>query len=213
MKNPPKIEKLTTPDGRRYTIAIPDSYRGETTYPLVFALHYGGPVTPFYGYDILVSLVEPALRELEAVLVSPDCNAGNWANFQSEQEILDLLDLITGSYNINPNKTLLTGYSIGGIGTWAISARNQDIFKAALPLAAVPPEDVSQFDWQIPVYAIHGRHDELFPLLAVEQAILLLRAQGASIELVVIDGIGHYETHRYAQPLRKAIPWILKSWS
>jgi predicted peptidase len=66
----------------------------------------------------LTSLVEPALRELRAIIVAPDCNGSDWTQSNSEQDVLELLDHVEAAYNIDPNKTLITGYSMGDIGTW-----------------------------------------------------------------------------------------------
>ena len=38
------------------------------------------------------------------------------------------------------------------------------------------------------------------------------KSQGASVDFVEVEGISHYETFRFVQPLREAIPWIMKIW-
>ena len=74
----PGYHELTLPDaGRRYTLVIPAGYTGQEAVPLVVSLHYGGGGTPFYGRGLLESLIEPALRELGAILVAPDSAAGD----------------------------------------------------------------------------------------------------------------------------------------
>ena len=74
------IHEMTLDNGQRYTIAIPEGYTGEQAVPLIIALHYGGTVTPFYGLGLLEGLVEPALRDLGAIIVAPDATAGAWAS-------------------------------------------------------------------------------------------------------------------------------------
>ena len=109
--------------------------------PLILALHYGGHGAPYYGKDILTGLVEPALREVEAIIVAPDCTGDDWTDAQSEEDVIALLDHVQGAYNIDPQRILVTGYSMGGIGTWHLAARHQDRFTAALVMAGVPPPD------------------------------------------------------------------------
>jgi hypothetical protein len=50
------------------------------------------------------------------------------------------------------------------------------------------------------------------PLTETEEAVHRLQAQGADVELVVVEGITHYETHRFQRYLRAAIPWIEAAW-
>jgi predicted peptidase len=205
-------EQLLPPDDLRYTIAIPEEYDGERPHPLILALHYGGPVTPFYGKGFLVSLVEPALRELGAIIVAPDSAAGDWANPSSEANVLALLDAIQATYHIDQRQTLITGYSMGGMGTWYLAARHQERFAAALPVSGQPQADSADFDWKIPIYAINSEDDEIIPLTETERTIRQLEDKGADVQLVVLEGIDHYEVHRFVEPLRAAIPWIQAAW-
>ena len=210
----PGIFGQTLPaDGRRYTIAIPEQYDELNPVPLIIALHWGGPVTPYYGHAILAGLVEPALKKLGAIIVAPDCNAGTWTNEQSESEILSLCEYIQGNYLIDVAKIMLTGYSLGGIGTWYMAARHQDRFAAAVPMAAKPPSGVLNVDWHIPLFVIHGQQDELFPVQETKKITKQLQKTGIDVKLLVLDGVTHYETGFFIEPLRKAVPWIETAWS
>jgi predicted peptidase len=180
--------------------------------PLVLALHWGGPLYPYIGGDLLTGLVEPALRELGAIIVAPDRTTESWTDPQSEATLLALLDEIQANYAIDPVRTLITGYSIGGMGTWYMAARNPERFAAAIPIAAPPPPDAADNEWKIPLYVIHGRQDELFPLAETERVVRQLEAQGAAVELAIVDRATHYQTDRFREPLQRAIPWIRRAW-
>ena len=207
-------EHVLQPGNRRYTLALPADYTGDHPAPLVLALHYGGQVTPYYGRGLLAGLVEPALRGLEAIIVAPDCPivTTDWTHPDSETYVLELLDHIQATYAIDAQRMLITGYSMGGIGTWYLAALHQKRFAAALPMAAHPPKTAVDVDWRIPLHIIHSRRDELFPLEPVEATVDQLKAKGVAIALVVLDNITHYETHRFVEPLREAIPWIERAW-
>lgn len=207
-------EHVLQPGSRRYTLAIPADYTGDHPVGLVLALHYGGQATPYYGRGLLVGLVEPALRGLEAIIVAPDCPTviTDWTHPDSEAYVLELLDHIQATYAIDIQRTLITGYSMGGIGTWYLAALHQERFAAALPMAAHPPKTAVDVPWRIPLHIIHSRRDELFPLKPVEAAVDRLKTQGAIIDLAVVDAVTHYETHRFVEPLRDAIPWIEETW-
>lgn len=209
----PGIHQSTLPAaGRRYTLAIPDGYTGQEPVPLIVSLHYGGTVTPFYGRGLLEGLIEPAFRSLGAIVVAPDSAAGNWANPTAEQHVLELLDYIEANYNIDAEKTLLIGYSMGGGGTWYLTPRHPERFKAAIVMAGRPQADSTSFDWETPMYVIHSTADQVVPFESTAAAVERLRDQGESIDLVVVDGISHYEIPRYRPYLEAAMPWIQGVW-
>jgi predicted peptidase len=199
--------------GLLYTIAVPYTYTGEESLPLVLALHYGGHGTPYFGEGVLTGLVEPALRELGAIIVAPDCTGASWTDPQSVADAFTVLDHVIDGLNVDLERTLVTGYSMGGIGAWHFAAHHPERFRAAVVMAGWPAEGSLDVDWQVPLYAIHSRQDEIVPLEPTEAAVAELLSRGASVELVTISGITHYQTSRFVDPLQDAIPWILEAWA
>ncbi len=206
-------QEVLQPGNQRYTIAIPDGYPGEVPVPLILALHYAGHGTPYYGRTILEQLVEPALRDLGAVIVAPDCTAASWSDLQSEAAVLSLLDFVSNSYNVDTERVIVTGYSMGGNGAWYLAARNPDRFSAAVVMSGWPPAEIGQVEWQVPVYVIHSRDDELMPLEPTQYAVNTLAEQGVDIESSFLDGITHFETYRFIEPLSSTVPWIKGIWN
>jgi predicted peptidase len=102
-----------------------------------------------------------------------------------------------------------TGFSMGGAGTWYLAGRHPDRFTAAIPIAGRPAE----LDFQVPVYVIHSRADQVMPLGPTEAYVARLKAAGRPAELVVVDGITHFQTDRFVEPLRAAIPWLERTWA
>ncbi len=210
---PPGVHEQTLrrDDGTelRFTIFVPENYSKETPSPLIVALHYGGDVTPFYGRGVLEHLVAPALKELDAVIIAPDSIAGRWTNETNEAAVIEIIDHVIAGYNIDMAKLLVTGYSMGGQGAWYLAGRNQDRFSAAIPMSGRPFEGIS---WRIPVYVIHSREDEIIPLAPTKEFVERLTSKGHDVRLVVIEKVSHYETSRFIEPLRSAVPWIRRVW-
>lgn len=210
---PSKIhERLLETRNLRYAMAFPAGYTGDQPVPLVLALHFGGKVTPYYGKLFLTGLVEPGLRELGALIVAPDCSARDWIQPESETDVLALLDHMLTTYNIDSQRILVTGYSMGGIGTWYLAAHHPNRFAAALVMSGSPPPSVVDVEWQLPLYVIHSRQDEVLPFEETEAVVHRMKTRGAPVELVAVGGITHYETNRFIAPLRAAVPWIQKAW-
>ncbi len=205
-------QKVLQPGDQRYTIAFPTGYSENTPVPLILALHFAGHGTPFYGRMILEELVKPALGDLGGLIVAPDCTSDSWSNPQSEADVLALLDYVSNNFAVDPERVVVTGYSMGGNGTWYLAARNPGRFSAALVLSGWPPDEVGLVDWQVPSYVIHSRQDELMPLEPTRFAVTALAEKGVEIELMVLDGITHFETFRFIDPLRSVVPWIEQVW-
>ena len=207
------IQEKVLPSGeQRYTIAVPAGYSGNQPVPLVLALHFGGEVTPFYGRTILEELIEPALRELGAIIIAPDCPTNSWTDPQSEKAVLELLAYVEKNYAVDVQRRLITGYSTGGAGTWYLAARNPDRFSAAVVMAGWPPQAIEDVEWKIPLVIIHSRQDEIVPLQPTEYFSNTLQEKGVPVKLVVLDGITHYEMFRFVEPLRTTISWVESVW-
>ncbi len=205
-----------TSDQLRYTLTIPEHYQPDRPVPLVLVLHYGWdktqPLPSFYGKRILVDLFHPALSTLGAIMVSPDCPSIDWTNPESEAAILALLSYLKKYYNIDEGRILVTGYSLGGAGTWYLASRHPEVFSAAIPLAGSAHENIAGTITDVPFYIIHGRNDEVIPIELAEEAARQLRLKEARVEFVTIEGITHYETSGFIDPLKATLPWIRKMW-
>ena len=79
---------------------------------------------------------------------------------------------------------------------------------------AAPPQPVSsRIRWRFPLYVIHSRSDELFPIEPAATAVTKLQDQGNDVEFVVLDGVTHYNAGGYIEPLRAAVPWLKEKWA
>lgn len=197
----------------RYTLSIPAGFSEQQPVPLVLALHFGGTVTPWYGKGYLITLPEPALRELGAITAAPDCPTRGWDNPTAETAVLELLDHLKNNYNIDEKRILITGFSMGGIGTWHMAARHPQIFPAAIPISSAVGLETIKTIKNIPLYVIHSRQDEVFPLKHVKAMVQLLKDNGVSIQFEIIDGVSHYNTGMFVEPLKEAVPWVKEVWA
>ncbi len=208
----PGVYEIELDSSHRYTLSIPENYTGKTAVPLVLALHYGGHGSPFYGKFMLTDMVEPALRDLDAIIVSPDCPSSDWTQPESEAFVIELLDNIQAKHNIDANRVLVTGYSLGGMGTWHLAASYPERFAAAVVMAGMPPDNALEIEWDVPLYVMHGRDDEVLPIDPTLSAVAQLQSQGVDIKIKILEGVTHYETHLFVEPLKETIPWIREYW-
>ena len=207
-------ERLERPDGSmlRYALSIPKGYEPDKPRPLVLALHYGGNVTPYYGKGFLVQLVEPGVKSLGAIVVAPDCPSRSWTNPTSESEVMALVEHILENYSVDRERILVTGFSLGGRGTWYMASRHADFFTAAIPMAGWPSEEMVEQVGDMPICIVHSVDDEVVEMEPTKNAVKSLEARDAPVKLITVRGITHYQVPDYARYLKQAVRWIEKKW-
>ena len=209
----PGFHRLTLPraDGPaiNYAILVPDGYSPSTPVPLLLALHFGGNPAGA-GASVLQILIGPALSELGAIIVAPDSVGGSWTTPENDVAVNALLDTVLDDYSIDEEKIAVTGFSMGGAGSWHFAQNFPERFSAAVPIAGRPP--ASAAGWQLPVLAIHAHDDEVVPFGPAEARIAELQNAGVDATLIALSGISHYETHRFQDALQQAVPWLREIW-
>lgn len=182
------------------------------TRPLILALHYGGDVTPGYGAEFAELLVLPALKELGAVILAPDCPGRGWTDPVSEEAVVALVEWAKRTRSVDMRRVAVTGFSMGGIGTYRLAARHPEVFRAAVPVAGVPDEADLEAAARVPLYIIHGEADEIIPLDEVRPALEALQKRGSDVRVVIVPGLSHYRTSAYVPALKKAAGWLKRTW-
>lgn len=204
--------EILHPDGQRYAISFPEKYSAREPVPLILALHYAGHGTAYYGRTMLEQLVQPALHDLGAFIIAPDCPSRSWCDPHSEKFILALLDFVSSRYPVDLARVLVAGYSMGGNGAWCLAASHPDRFSAAVVISGWPPEELDLAACQVPIYAIHSQDDEFVPIEATQKAVEKLVEQGGEIVFKIVEGITHFEVYRFINPLKETLPWVQGVW-
>jgi predicted peptidase len=196
-----------------YAISIPPNYSPTTPLPLILAPHFGvgGGNAAGAGLDVVRILVGPGLAELGAIIVAPDSSGGDWSTVENEEGVSELLDMILARYSIDRKKVVITGFSMGGAGSWHLAEKIPGRFSATIPVSGRPPASAS--GWKLPVFAIHSRDDQVVPCRPTETRIAELQKAGVNAKLIPLAGITHYETSRFVPALRQAVPWLRELWS
>jgi len=204
---------FTLSDGSsmRYGIALPVGYeRTGPPRPLVLALHPGGRDV-YYGASFMRGIVEPALRSWGAVMVAPDVPDRSWSTALSDRAVLELLEHVMAEYPIDRTRVLVTGFSMGGGGTWYMASRHPELFTGAIVMAGSAGQEAIA-TLRIPIYLIHSPDDDTVPFAQAEAAYRALAARGHTVEMRVLPGVSHYMMAAYTPPLRLAGNWMLERW-
>ena len=214
----PTMEHLVfTIDGHGempYAVSVPAGYDPDgDPRPLVLALHPGGISGQYYGSQHMRTIFEPALRPLGAVMVAPDVPARRWNSDVADRGVMGLLEEILDRYTIDRSRILVTGFSLGGAGTWFFSAQHPDFFTGAIPIAGRPDDLAPDAFGTMPIHIIHSRADEVVPFDPAEAAFRQLETAGHPVAFTPLEGVGHFNMGSYVEPLRAAGDWMVARWN
>ena len=173
--------------------------------PFILAFHWEGDAESYNGYAECQAI--PGLDHTEAIIVVPSIPGGIWWESKTEILILDLLEKMFNTWNIDQSRVALTGFSSGGTGAWLYGAAHPNIFSAVIPIAGSYNQDVA---FQIPLYVIHSLDDESVPFEGVQNVVNASINRGSDIKLVLVEGVLHQQGCDYDEYLKEAGDWLLE---
>jgi predicted peptidase len=151
--------------GLSYRIFGARKLRGpdEKGYPLVIYLHgRGGDVmTPEQPGDARSFSAEDNYRKRTCIIIAPQCpKDASWDGTNAEG-VVEIIEDLTKNLSIDKKRIYLTGYSMGGYGTFHLLAKEPKLFAAAVPIAGGGnPSSAEEFK-NVPVWVFHGAKDDV----------------------------------------------------
>lgn len=194
-----------------YIVYLPQSYNINKKMPLILSLHGSGE----RGNNIESVKkwgIHKILRENDDfpfIVVSPQCPADEIWEMQFNA-LKDLLDKIENDYNIDHERIYLTGYSLGGYGTWNFAILNPERFTAIVPISggAISPKKALCLK-NIPIWVAHGDSDTVVEFQESKRIVDCLKEYNPNIIFKVYEGGGHEVcTTAYEEP--ELFKWLLK---
>lgn len=152
---------------REYILAVPDDYDSSRPYRLVFAWHprggsaeqvatgFGGG---YYGLQ--------ARAGGSAIFVSPEGLDQGWANTRGRDIafLRAMLDRLRGELCIDESRIFSTGFSYGGMMSFAIGCAMGDVFRAIAPMSGALYSGCEDGDHPVAVWGAHGDADNVVPV-------------------------------------------------
>jgi predicted peptidase len=164
----------------------------EAPRPLVLFLHGAGQ----RGNQAEQVAAHGIPREIERgknfpfVAISPQCPAGrSWDELTPA--LIELLDEVIASYEIDERRVYLTGISMGAFGAWKLAATAPDRFAALIAVCGGGDPASAQLLRELPTWAFHGEKDDVVPVSKTQAMVDALSAIRAPIKLTIYPGVGH----------------------
>ena len=190
-----------------YLLYLPKDYDQKESWPLLVFLHGSGE----RGDDLeLVKTHGPPKliaqgKEFPFIVVSPQCPKDRtWEPI----ELNALLDDLTKSYKVDPDRICITGLSMGGFGTWELAAFAPSRLAAIAPICGGGEAHWTRRFKDLPTWAFHGAKDMGVPVERSQKMIDAMIKQGGTPKLTIYPEAGHDSwTETYNNP--EFYEWLL----
>ena len=169
-----------------YRLFIPTNYSSATKYPLVLYLHGSGQ----RGSDNLSQLAgDPALVFASATsqvahpsfMVAPQCPLdGVWEDTVRRAQVLGMMSALQSGFAIDADRLYITGYSMGGYGTWDYITQYPEMYAAAVPVSGGGPASLAGAITQMPIWDFHAANDPTVPVSESRDMINAVRQAGGN---------------------------------
>ncbi len=155
---------------------VPDGYTKTKSWPLLVVLHGlgDGPI------------IVPSINSM--VQIGPFGRGDMWYHGIGEQDVFECIELAKQIFNIDTDRVYLTGFSMGGGGTFELGLKHPDMWAACVPVCGTMgnPDLVSN-GRNLPFWINTGSEDRVVP------AKYSKRAYETAIEL----GFKHWKYTEY----------------
>ncbi len=195
---------------------LPPGYTPTSAPPLIVFLHGYNPGIELIHNPYIPAALGRLADEVGACVVAPfgRCNS----DFQGvgELDVLRVMDEMRERFHTDPQRVVLAGHSMGGLGAWCIGARHPERFNGLLVIsgrgdfytwhqltpADLPPWQRRLVDMQfaaayatnlttLPVLAWHGRADDLVTFREGYAIVNLVRPYNRNVTLYALRNLGH----------------------
>ena len=194
-----------------YALFVPSGYDASREWPLIVTLHgLGRPYDWMMGYEGIIDFAErdgyimvaplgyhprawygsrgpgiPRMRGAEDETL-PE-NLGEL----SEQDVMNVFEIVRDEFNINEDRMYLWGHSMGGAGTYHLAAKHPDLWAALGVAAPAPSADPAQLEAfkHVPIIVLQGDEDGL--VTTTREWVAKMKAIGMEHVYVEVKGGDH----------------------
>jgi predicted peptidase len=203
-----------------YRLLYPQNYDKHKHYPLVLFLHGAsqrGNDNESQLTGVPKTLTDSAGRAKYACFIMvPQCAKKDvWVNFPTFPKSLEptaqatpsarlalrVLDSLIKHLSVDKRRIYITGYSMGGEGSFDLLTRQPKLFAAAIPICSVADTSKAKLIYKTPIWAFHGDMDDVNDVKYTRMMINKLKEQGGKPIYTEYPGIKHNSwTKAYSEP-------------
>ncbi len=167
--------------------------KGAKLYPLVVYLHgKGGDVmTPEVPGQVSGFADGANYHKRPCFIIAPQCPANGFWNGDNNLNVIKVIETLVRDLPIDAERIYLTGYSMGGFGTFDIVARQPKLFAAAVPVAGGGNPATAESMKGVPFWVFHGDADAVVNVEQSRKMVEALKKAGGKVEYTEVAGGSH----------------------
>jgi len=177
---------------------VPPGYDGAQSYPLILFLHGSGERGNDNEAQLnnnangAMRLLDDANLALQPIfMIAPQCPTDGWWSGGTLTSAIGLVDQLSTTYNIDPDRIYLTGLSMGGMGTWSGVTAQPDRFAAAVPMSGNGDTNPAATVSGLPFWFFHAANDGTVGVEGSDNLVAALRNAGGNVIYTRYDTGGH----------------------
>jgi len=196
----------------RFQVYLPEDWRRDDhkQWPILLFLHGRGERGSEGMWQTQIGLAAEVRDHPERwpfVIVMPQCpQPSYWTDQEMQALAMAAFDQEAAEFHTDPERTYLTGISLGGYGAWeltrtdphrwaAIAIASSGVFWSYAPerwqQMATLPAEYAHAVGKTPVWLFHGAEDNVVPLRESELMYDALKASGGRVRLWIYQGLKH----------------------
>jgi poly(3-hydroxybutyrate) depolymerase len=187
----------------KYVLFVPENYSSEKKWPIVLFLHGAyergedgrkqvevglGPYVKARSKTFPFLVVFPQARQRTGVEIKQTWSPGSPDGKLSRQ----ILDSVEKDFNVDTNRRVLTGWSMGGYGVWQQAAADPQRYSAIVPISGGGKTELAKKLIDMPVWAFHGADDPTVKPDETRALIAALNSAGGHPRYSEIADVEHF---------------------
>jgi acetyl esterase/lipase len=199
-----------------YLTYLPNGYDANvaTTWPTIIFLHGGssrGTDLNRVKANCIPDWLERG-KSVPFIVIAPQCPVDK--RWETDDWFDVLYAEITTRYRIDTNRIYLTGFSLGGCGTWYLAMKHPSTFAAIAPISGrtSPIQFLSDSACKlagVPIWIFHGTADEIVDVKETYQIAERLDQRNVAYSLFLLEGHKHWQTPWEVYGEDKIYHWFL----
>jgi pimeloyl-ACP methyl ester carboxylesterase len=204
-----------------YAVYVPTHYQRGTPTPLTWLLHSLSEQHNQYAV-LAPNFIQQVCEQRNSICVTPlGRGPDGWYYNEAELDFWEVWNRVATAYTLDPERTVLSGYSMGGWATYKLGFEHPDLFANAVVLAGPPgcgarladpadapvPLGVTYTGTDcatdgdstplisnarwLPYFIGHGTEDELVPVTSAVEQANAFRTSGNQFRFELYPGMDH----------------------
>lgn len=201
-----------TKDDVSYWLHVPEN--ATPNMPIIVFLHGAGErnnINAIRDYGPIVQAKKIYGSDYPFIAVYPSLKYESWYSYDFPTTIKSLIDDVVAECEADAGRIIITGHSLGSMGTWDLVSRYGSYFSCAVPVSCYISGGVTNYDnlAKIPIWAFCGDgYDDIGYSAAMQENVETINDHGGNADFTLIPGSTHSASKELAYT-EETFTWMI----